>query len=224
VSGPPADSARTKVVIGLKAHSGWAALVALGFGKEGARIVDRRRIDLFEPGGEWLKAPYHAAEELEPSEARRLVERGVKAAHRQAARAMREAAQRIRELGHAPVACAVLTGAPMPSWTTAEILAVHFRMHKAEGALWRDVLAEGAALAGLQVVSVPEKELPRIASRVLGEPWPAIVAQVESYRAQVGPPWGRDQKDAAVAALVGRRSARRSIENPASGLARRLPR
>lgn len=200
-----------KVVIGLKAHSGRTALVALGFGKEGAEVVDRRRIDLFEPGGEWVKAPYHAAEELEPAEARRLVERGVKAAHRHAVRAMREAVERIRDLGHAPVACAVLSGAPMPSWTTAEILAVHFRMHKAEGALWRDVLAEGASLVGLQVVPVPEKELPRVAARVLGETWPAIVAQVESYKAKIGPPWGKDQKEAAIAALVGRRNARRNI-------------
>ena len=200
-----------KAVIGLKAHSGWAALVALGFGKAAPEVVDRRRIDLFEPGGEWVKAPYHAAEDLKPAEARELVDRGVKAAHRHAARALREAVKRLRGLGHAPVACAVLSGAPMPSWTTAEILAVHFRMHKAEGALWRDALGEGASVAGLEVVPVPEKELQQVAPRVLGEPWRAIVAQVEAYKAQVGPPWGRDQKDAAIAALVARRAARRSI-------------
>jgi hypothetical protein len=194
-----------KVVFGLKAHSGWTALVALGFRKDRAEVVDRRRVDLFEPGAEWVKAPYHAAEGLAPAAARRMVERGVEAAHRHAARAMREAVQRIRALGHDPVAGAVLTGAPMPSWTTDEILAVHFRMHKAEGVLWRQALSEGAAGAGIEVVPVPEKELAMVAPRALGEKWTAIVARVEAFKAQVGPPWGKDQKEAAIAALVARR-------------------
>jgi hypothetical protein len=194
--------AGAKVVLGFKAHSGWAALVALGFRKGAAEVVDRRRVDFYEPGSEWVKAPYHAAESLKPAEARRMVDRGVAAAHRNAARALRDAVDRLREGGHDPVACAILAGAPMPSWTTDEILAVHFRMHKAEGVLWRDALAAGAKEAGLAVVPVPEKELEEIAPRVLEESWSSITTRVEAFRKAVGAPWGKDQKDAAIAALI----------------------
>jgi hypothetical protein len=98
----------------------------------------------------------------------------------------------------------------MPSWTTDEILAVHFRMHKAEGVLWRDALAAGAKAAGLAVVPVPEKELQEIAPDVLHESWSAVTVRVDAFRKAVGAPWGKDQKDAAIAALVGRRRAGRA--------------
>ncbi|HYV20955.1 MAG TPA: hypothetical protein VFC25_18215 [Verrucomicrobiae bacterium] len=215
---PAAGAPGAKVVLGLKAHSGWAALVALGFRRPGAReldgagaqVVERRRLDLFEKGSEWVKAPYHAAESLKPEEARRMVDRGVAAAHRNAARALRETVSRLRAAGHDPVACAILVGTSMPSWTTDEILAVHFRMHKAEGVLWRDALASGAKDAGLAVVPVPEKELQEIAPDVLHESWSAVTARVDAFRKAVGAPWGKDQKDAAIAALVGRRRAGRA--------------
>jgi hypothetical protein len=206
--GDPTAGGGAKVVLGFKAHSGWAALVALGFRKDMAEVVDRRRIDFYEPGAEWIKAPYHAAESLKPAEARRMVDRGVAAAHRNVARALRDVVGRLRGAGHVPVACAVLDGAPMPPWTTEEILAVHFRMHKAEGVLWRDAIAAGAKAAGLAVIPVPEKKLQDIAPDVLHESWPAITARVDAFRKAVGAPWGKDQKDAALAALIGRRCAR----------------
>src|SRR5713226_7640204 len=100
-----------KVALGLKAHSGWAALVALG-----------------ERNGE-----------LEAEEAREVVKRGIEAARRVAARELRAAVARLGRADHQVVACAVLVGAGMPDWSVDEILAVHFRMHKAEGELFRDV-------------------------------------------------------------------------------------
>jgi len=197
-----------KVVLGLKAHSGWAALVALGFRGDRPEVVERRRLELIEPGAEWAKAPYHAAEDLKPAEAKRLVERGIAAAHRQSAAAVRGVVKELRDRGLDPVACAVLMGAPMPEWSVAEILAVHFRMHKAEGVLFREALAKAAEAAGLVVVPVPEKELQQIAPRALGAPWAAITKEVDAFKASVGAPWGKDQKEAALAALIGRRGRR----------------
>jgi len=114
----------------------------------------------------------------------------------------------LRDRGLDPVACAVLMGAPMPEWSVAEILAVHFRMHKAEGVLFREALAKAAEAAGLVVVPVPEKELQQIAPRALGAPWAAITKEVDAFKASVGAPWGKDQKEAALAALIGRRGRR----------------
>lgn len=79
-----------KIAVGFKAHSGWAALVAIGFAGGDVQLIDRRRIELVDPDdAEWAKQPYHAADELPPADARRLVERAIKAAHRVAAREMR---------------------------------------------------------------------------------------------------------------------------------------
>jgi len=64
-----------KVAFGLKAHSGWAALVVLGEERGELRVVDRQRIELVEEA--WAKQPYHAAEELEPQAAHELVKRGI---------------------------------------------------------------------------------------------------------------------------------------------------
>jgi hypothetical protein len=198
-----------KAVLGLKAHSGWAALVVLGFRGDRTEVVERRRIELIEPDAEWAKAPYHAAEELPPEEGRRLVERGIAAAHRQSARALGDVVKELRVRGLEPEACAVLMGAPMPAWSVAEILAVHFRMHKAEGVLFREALAKAAEGAGLEVVPVPEKSLQADAPRALGAPWSAIAKEIDAFKAAVGAPWGKDQKEAALAALIARRGQRR---------------
>lgn len=53
------------VAFGFKAHSGWAALVALS--EAGRRIVvtDRHRVELAGmSGGEWARQTYHATEGL----------------------------------------------------------------------------------------------------------------------------------------------------------------
>jgi hypothetical protein len=183
-----------KVAFGLKAHSGWAALVVIG-GTNRIEIVDRRRLELVDQGEEgWAKQPYHAAEHLAPPAARRLVQRGIDAAHRNATRAMREAVARAEREGHSVSGCAVLMGKPMPAWTVDEILAVHFRMHKAEGELFRGALVDGARRCGLVVVTLTEKERARRAKH-LGD---ALATLGKS----AGPPWGRDQKDAALAAWI----------------------
>lgn len=198
-----------KTVLGLKAHSGWAALVALGFRGDRTEVVERRRIELIAPGSEWAKAPYHAAEELKPEQGRRLVERGIAAAFRQSARALGDVVKELRVRGLEPVTCAVLVGTPMPAWSVAEILAVHFRMHKAEGVLFREALSKAAEEAGLEVVPVPEKSLQADAPRALGAPWSAIAPEIDALRAAVGAPWGKDQKEAALAALIAGRGRRK---------------
>lgn len=155
-----------KVAFGMKAHSGWAALVVVGKRGGACVVVDRRRVELVEDG--WAKQPYHAANHLKPDAARDVVERGVAAAHRIADREMRAAVNRERQLENAVTACAVLVGNPMPEWTIEEILAVHFLMHKAEGVLFQDALVHATKTCGLRLVPIPETLLTQHAERTLG--------------------------------------------------------
>jgi len=239
-----------KVAFGLKAHSGWAALVVLGESGGRLQVAERLRIELVESAdASWAKQPYHAAEEIagakdrglvmgdaesahrlavreltkgdagsahrlavreltkgNPESAHRLagelVRKGIASARRVAAAELRAAVRRARAAGREVVACAVLTGDPMPAWSVDEILAVHFRMHKAEGHLFRDALARGAVAAGLRLVRVPEKTLDQHAERTLEARAASLRRTIAALGKSAGPPWGRDQKDAALAALI----------------------
>ena len=192
-----------RVVFGMKAHSGWAALVVLGAHSGELQVVDRCRMELVEKdGASWAKQPYHAAEHLSAADARDLVTRGVAMARRSAVREMRTAVERARQAGHEVAACAVLVTDPMPDWTVDEILAVHFRMHKAEGALFRDALARAAGECELRFLRIPEKRLDLEAERALATSVSRLRKTVASLGKSVGPPWGKDQKDASLAALV----------------------
>jgi hypothetical protein len=189
-----------KVAFGMKAHSGWAALVVVGTRDGDFTVVDRRRIELVED--EWAKQPYHAAEDMERGAARALVERGIEAAQRIAVREMRAAVGREQERKNTVTACAVLVANPMPDWSIEEILAVHFRMHKAEGVLFRDVLVRATKASGLRLVAIPEKLLTKHAESALGSPMSRLAKRVMTLGKSVGPPWGKDQKDAALAAMI----------------------
>ena len=90
----------------------------------------------------------------------------------------------------------------MPDWSVAEILAVHFRMHKAEGVLFREALIHAAKEGKLKVIEVPEKEIMADAERKLKTPASELSKQLAAMGKAAGPPWGKDQKDAALAAMI----------------------
>ncbi|MHA6205094.1 hypothetical protein ACXU4B_11760 [Dyella soli] len=187
-----------KVAIGFKAHSGWAAMVAIGLTDEHPQLVDRRRLSLVDAcNSGWASHPYHAAEGLPPDKAEALVREGIAAARVVAAQTLRPLLQELQEAGHDIAGGAVLTGSPMPAWTTEQILAVHIRMHQAEGLMFPDALAAAITDCGLPLGLIPEKALDALVPRAC--PWAADIAALGKW---AGPPWGVDQKHAAMAALV----------------------
>jgi hypothetical protein len=187
----------------VKAHSGWAALVVLGTRSGELQVVDRCRMELVETDeASWAKQPYHAAKRLNASDARDLVRRGLETTRRIAVREMRTAVKRAREAGHEVAACAVLVVDPMPDWTIDEILAVHFRMHKAEGVLFRDAVARAATACSLRLLGIPEKQLDEHAERARATAVNSLRKTIALLGKSVGPPWGKDQKDASLAAMI----------------------
>jgi hypothetical protein len=188
------------IAFGLKAHSGWAALVAMTQRDEEFVVIDRRRIELVEEL--WAKQPYHAAEQLEPNVARGLVKRGIAAANRIALREMRLAIKREQKRNNQVIGCGVLMTEPMPDWSVDEILAVHFRMHKAEGVLFREALSRAAKATNLSVVEIPEKTITAYATKELRMSADELNKTIAKLGKTCGPPWGKDQKEAALAAAV----------------------
>jgi hypothetical protein len=178
-------------------------LVVLGASGAGYHVVDRRRIELVEEGTRsWAAQPYHAAESFEPDKARDIVSRGIEAALEVGVKEMRAAVRRSHDAHHEIIACAVLVPEPMPDWSTEEILAVHFRMHKAEGVLFPDAIGRAASACGLRLIAVREKLLWEEAERKLALARSALTRTITAFGKAVGPPWGKDQKSAALAAMI----------------------
>ena len=195
-----------RVALGLKARTGRAALVAVAGDVHEPKLIERSQIRLL-PDGAW--APYHAAQGLDPAAARESVKRSIASAHRLAASGIHEAARRFAEAGHELCGCAVLVGTGMPDWSTDEILAVHVRMHKAEGELFRDMLVAGARASDLELTTLPAKSALDDAARMLRLTRARLDAHLATLGKSAGPPWGKDQKEAAAAALVALKRARR---------------
>jgi hypothetical protein len=130
------------------------------------------------------------------------VKRGIEAARKIARRELKAAVKREKDRGNEVAACAVLVGNPLPDWSVDQILAVHFRMHQAEGVLFRDVLIEAAKACELKLITLPEKTLVQDAEKLLRSPSRDLARRVATMGKSAGPPWGKDQKDATLAALV----------------------
>jgi hypothetical protein len=191
-----------QVALGWKAHSGWAALVALGLQDGIYTLALRRRVELVEEA--WEKMPYHAAGSLtrNADDADRLVHAGIEVAQRMSAAAMQSEIRQLQQAGHEVMACGVVVGKAMPAWSTAEILAAHLRMHQAEGCLFREVLLQAARGCGLPTLAIVEKTLMEQASATLRLTPAALQSGLAVLGKLAGPPWGQDQKEAALAAML----------------------
>ncbi len=163
------------------------------------RVVHRAEVALLPPGE---MAPYHAAEGLESKAADRHVKAAIERARKLASHAVRDAAKRCADAGHEVAGFGVLVGTGMPGWTTDQILAVHVRMHKAEGEMFRDILVEAARAYGVEPLTLPDKTALDAAAKKMGITRAKLDARLAAIGKAAGPPWGQYQKEAAAAALA----------------------
>jgi len=191
------------VALGLRAHAGWAALVALGRDDGALALVDRGRIALIDPGEEhWARQPYHAAHGLDRNAAHDVVRRGIDSAHRVALREVARVVQHAAARERRVCACGVVVGAALPAWSTDDILAVEFRMQQAEGALFPAALLYAAEACDLAAVAIPKNRLLEQAMDALHLGGAAIDAAIGALGRSAGRPWASDQKAAALAAWI----------------------
>jgi hypothetical protein len=155
----------TQAAIAFKPRTGRAVVVVLAGEFQSARVVQRTEVPLLPPGE---FAPYHAAEGLEREAANRYIKESVARAQALATLAVREASRRCKSAGLEVRGCAVLVGTAMPNWTTEQILAVHVRMHQAEGELFRDVLVKGVAACGIRLTTLPDRAAIDAAAEKMG--------------------------------------------------------
>lgn len=188
--------------LGCRAHTGWAAVVAVTGGVAQPEVVFRERIELADPSGLVRRNAYHAARALEPAAAADLVETAARIAAEQAAETLGQMVRRATAEGTEVRSCAVVVGAPAGEVRLESILASHALVHAAEGRLYQGTLLEGAEARGLEAIGVPKQAIWEQGEAALGLPRDELRRWIDALRREVGPPWAEDQKLAALAAWI----------------------
>ena len=178
--------------IGLRSHSGWAALVSLAGTADAPAVISRRRIVTADPAIPGSKQPYHYVEEMALGEAAAMVAHCRESALALAAAALTEERKRLATEGFDASVCAVLQGRTRDLPALERILSSHPLLHTAEGIFYRLVLLEAAEAIGMRTLAVAERGI---------EDSIPITRLTELGRG-LGSPWTVDQKYAAAAAWL----------------------
>jgi len=169
-----------RCALGMSVHTGWASCVMAAGSLQEPHVELREDIEIL---GDADRFVFHAAAKLPIEEARRSVAR----ARELAAVNGKEALVRLIQ-GREVVACAIVAKlAPMPE-PLETVFVAHPRLHLAEGCFYRDILKAAAEACALPVHIVTPKSLD------------AANAVVRAMAKRVGPPWGKDQRLAVLAA------------------------
>jgi hypothetical protein len=185
----------TPAAIGFRAHSGWAAAVAIAGPAEAPAVIARRRIEMVERTGPRAAQPYHAAAGQASVAAERIIGQAAASAARLAAAGLRAMLAELRRKGYEARGCGLLLAAGRPLPELPAILASHALIHTAEGELFRQALRAAGAECGLTLTTVKEREL-------LASTPAALQQHIYALGRMLGPPWRQDQKFSALAAWL----------------------
>ena len=190
------------VALGFSSHSGWAVVVAVSSDGGRPRIVRRERLEMIDPGDADSKQPYHAVQSMSVGVAAERL-----AAYSASAGAMARAAlgtitEKLGAGNHDVKGVGILESAGRKGVALAAILASHALLHTAEGDHFRDAIAGAAAGLGCPVLRVPARELEARVARADGRPIAALRRLLDEAGRPLGPPWGADQKAAALVAWL----------------------
>lgn len=184
--------------LGIADHLGWAVAVTAS---EDHEVVDRRRIELVEPG--LSAAPIHyESHRLDVAATAALVAE----VRESVVRATRAAFDEIEAALPAPIVAVSLRA--LPSGFPDDI-AVQRRPPyeaRADAVMYRRVLSDLAAARNWEIRSYDAKRVVGQAAELLAEHADEIL---HGPRARLGPPWTKDHRVALAATIVGDREALR---------------
>ena len=177
--------------LGIAHHFGWAVAVTAS---SDYKVVDRRRIELIEPGV--AAAPiHHEGKPLDDAAAAALVAQVRASAHRATAASLDELAAALPE----PIVSLSLRAWPadFPDDITVQRRVPY--ESRADSVMYRQVLAELARVRSWDVRLYDAKDIEAQAVSKLGERADEVLL---GPRATLGPPWGKDHRMALAATIV----------------------
>jgi hypothetical protein len=156
--------------IGISVHTGWGACVVVGGSLAKPEIIANRLVDVLDDSERFC---FHMAAEMKPAAAEKWIERV-----RQ--KALLNAKRELATLVDRDVKVCAVVAKPGTPLKLADVLASHPRIHTAEGCFYRDVFREACGVPAHLVI-----------------PSSLDVSVIGKLAA---PPWGKDQRLAALAA------------------------
>lgn len=198
----PGAIQKPRAALGMRAHSGWAAVVAVGGSPRAPVVVDRRRFEIADPTIPGSKQPFHASKGSDLKEAKEYLRRCENRTKFLARAELRAAAAELEKKGHSVVGVGVLLGSGRPLPPLAATLASHALIHAAEGEFFRNALVEASRHCKLRVTGVREKELFERAAAELRIPAEKLQLHLAEMGRAIGPPWRQDEKFAALVAWM----------------------
>ncbi len=188
--------------MGLRVHSGWAALVVMGGTVREPSVIERRRIVIADAAIAGSKQPFHAAEAMDLKKAEAHIDRCKASTWKIAREALRTTIEEMRAQGHEVSLCGLLLASGRPVGTLAEALSSHSMLHTAEGQFYRDALREASEHLRVPVIGVREKELFAQAAKTLRVAEDQLRRRIGEMGKAIGPPWSQDEKFAALVAWM----------------------
>lgn len=177
--------------VGIADHLGWAVAVTAS---DDGEVVDRRRIELVEPG--LSAAPIHyEGKRLGPAGTGALVAE-VRAS---VVRVTRAALDRLAAELPAPIGSLSLRAWPDDLPTDIDVLLRAPWEARADAVMYRRVLADDADARGWVVHRYEARHVVRQATEILGDRADDVL---RGPRARLGPPWTVDHRTALAAAIV----------------------
>jgi hypothetical protein len=175
-------------------------MVVLGGSAATLSVLARTRIELIDAKDREAKQPYHAVEFLCAEEAAGRLRGYLETATAMAGSAIGAQCAILEEHGYRVRSIGILDSAARNASSLSAILASHALIHAADGNHFRNALSAAAELHGLSVHRMPARHLEDHAVDQLHLPLKRLLGTVNDLGRQVGPPWGADQKKAALLA------------------------
>jgi hypothetical protein len=195
-----------RAAFGVQMHSGWGVLVAVSGDANSVEILDRRRIVTADPAMPGAIQPYHFAAGLalleQEKEQEKHLARCAEASSRLAAKAMAVVIRELDTRRYRIVGAAVLLASGRSLPPLAKILAAHPLIHTAEGEFFRHAASKACADLHIPVTAIRVRELDEQANATFGNAASLVEENVAKLGSSIGPPWTKDHKTAALAALL----------------------
>jgi hypothetical protein len=188
--------------LGFAPHSGWAAVVGLEGADPPTRVVVRERVEMADPRHAESKQPYHAVEDLPVAEAARRLRAWEQTAEFMASDAIQQIVSRLADDGCRVIGFGILESAGRKGASLEAILRSHALIHTADGEHFRSALASAATRCGMTAARVRSRGLEAAASTAIRKTPQTLHQAIGQFGREVGPPWGADQKAAALLAWL----------------------
>jgi hypothetical protein len=188
-------------------HSGWGVLVAVSGDANSIEVVERKRIVITDPAIPGANQPYHHAAGLGTSElgfreSEKYLASCATVSERLAFTAIEEVVRAFERQDYRVVGSAVLLAAGRPLPPLAKILGSHPLLHTAEGQFFRNAVIQACQRLKLTVAEIRERDLEDQAKTVFGPAASQLQRRIAALGSSIGPPWTKDHKAAALAALL----------------------